>query len=164
MSHIKVHITLERIDRWVNLLAFVAMTILIAMPLYWYDKLPDTIPIHFNMSGQADGFGSKGSIWILPLVGFILYVGLSVLVRYPHHFNYAAQIKSQNAKQQYRSATGLIRFLNLLITAVFAYLSISTVYTAMGNQEGLGSAFIWVFYSIVFVTLGYFMTKLVARQ
>ena len=35
---------------------------------YIYPSLPDTIPTHFNASGEADAWGSKDSIFMLPII------------------------------------------------------------------------------------------------
>ena len=51
------------------------------MPLFYamnvYDALPETIPIHFNFEGKPDGFGSKDTIYLAPiilgLVGFFVF-------------------------------------------------------------------------------------------
>lgn len=32
-----------------------------------YDKLPETIPTHYNAQGVIDGYGNKSSIWMLML-------------------------------------------------------------------------------------------------
>lgn len=43
--------------------------------LYLYPRMPDRVPIHWNMYGQADGWGSKGSsLWFVPtmMLGMIL--------------------------------------------------------------------------------------------
>ena len=34
-----------------------------------YPELPERIPIHFNAAGEVDGWGKKGMIWTLPLIG-----------------------------------------------------------------------------------------------
>lgn len=46
--------------------------ILLSIPLLYatiiYDKLPETIPIHFDLRGNPDGFGSRSSIFLGPLI------------------------------------------------------------------------------------------------
>jgi hypothetical protein len=38
-----------------------------AKPLYLYNKLPDTIPTHFDIAGKPDAWGAKSSLFLLPL-------------------------------------------------------------------------------------------------
>lgn len=43
-----------------------------AYAYYIYPSLPYKIPIHFNLEGKADGWGSKESIYLLPsIMGFV---------------------------------------------------------------------------------------------
>lgn len=46
--------------------------VLIGLPFlyasYLYPSLPNTIPTHFNLSGEADGWGGKGSIFLGPSI------------------------------------------------------------------------------------------------
>ncbi|MEP7165982.1 MAG: DUF1648 domain-containing protein [Ferruginibacter sp.] len=62
-----------------------------------YSKLPDTIPIHFNASGNIDNYGNKLSIFLLPAIISIVFVGLTILNKYPHIFNYIHKITAENA-------------------------------------------------------------------
>ena len=56
--------------------------LLIAAPFayasYVYPSLPDTIPTHFNIKGEADAYGGKDSIFLGP--GIMAVVGLFVFV------------------------------------------------------------------------------------
>jgi uncharacterized membrane protein len=39
-----------------------------AYALYLYPTLPNKIPMHFNINGEVDGWGSKESIYLLPAI------------------------------------------------------------------------------------------------
>jgi uncharacterized membrane protein len=46
----------------------------------FYSKLPETIPTHWNIKGEADGFGPRTTVWITPTLSLpvaILFVGLA---------------------------------------------------------------------------------------
>lgn len=49
--------------------------------IYLYPSLPEIIPTHFNIKGEADGYGSRGIIFLLPsimgVVGFMVYLLLT---------------------------------------------------------------------------------------
>ena len=38
---------------------------------FWYDRLPAVVPVHFNIQGTADGYGSKQVLLLLPLLGLV---------------------------------------------------------------------------------------------
>lgn len=124
-----------------------------------YSSLPDTIPTHFNAAGDADGFGRKASIVGLPLIATLLYIGLTLLNRYPHIFNFPTPITQDNALRQYTNATRMIRYLKLILVLVFAGISFQTIQQAKGTGEGLGVWFLPLTLVLVFMPLVYFVVK-----
>ena len=120
-----------------------------------YGALPERIPTHFNAAGEADAFGGKQSLWALPVVAAVLFVGLSVLNRFPHLFNYLQPITQENALRQYTIGTRLIRLLKLVLAGVFFALLHRTVQTAQGDTQGLGTGFLPLVLALVYLPLGY---------
>ena len=51
---------------------FLIVILLLSIPFIYagivYDDLPNTIPIHFDLEGNPNGFGSKSSIFLGPLI------------------------------------------------------------------------------------------------
>ena len=49
----------------------IPLLLLVALPMIYlasiWGTLPDTVPIHFNAKGEADGWGSKTTLIWLPL-------------------------------------------------------------------------------------------------
>ena len=45
----------------------------LALSAWLYPSLPDVIPTHWNINGEADGFGPKGvAAWLLPVITLAL--------------------------------------------------------------------------------------------
>lgn len=105
-------------------------------------KMPDTVPAHFNASGQADDYGNKVTIFILPIIATLLFIGLTALNRYPQIYNYPGKITEANVMYEYSKATRMVRFLKVLITIVFTTITLSTFLTAIHVINGLGSLFL----------------------
>ena len=124
-----------------------------------YSSLPDTIPTHFNAAGEADGFGRKASIVSLPVVASLLYIGLTLLNRVPHSFNFPTPVTQDNALPQYTNATRMIRYLKLILVLVFAGISYQTIQQANGTGEGLGLWFLPLTLVLIFVPLIHFVIK-----
>jgi uncharacterized membrane protein len=124
-----------------------------------YSSLPDSIPTHFNAAGEADGFGKKASIIGLPLIATLLYIGLTLLNRFPHIFNFPTPITPDNALKQYTNATRMIRFLKLILVVVFAGISFQTIQQANGKANGLGVWFLPLTLVLIFIPLVYFVIK-----
>src|SRR5690349_21757430 len=55
-------------------------------------ELPERVPIHFGVDGNADAWGNRLSSLMLPLIAVVLYGFLTALSRFPHAFNYPVPI------------------------------------------------------------------------
>jgi len=129
---------------------------------YLYNILPQTIPVHFNAAGKVDGYGDKITLFLMPAVGTLLMIGITILNRYPHVFNYPLEITEDNALHQYTLATRFIRQLKICILLVFWLICMQTRQTALGYTDGLGT-FITIF-SIVAVLLPTLMYVISAKK
>ena len=82
--------------------------VLIALLFLWvytfvhYKRLPENIPVHFNNSGNADSFGSKNSLWLLPVIVTMVVMLLRFISRHTHKFNRATTITNENSAIQYK--------------------------------------------------------------
>lgn len=129
------------VDRILEITGWVAMVVLWILTIRYYPGLPDSIPTHFNALGQVDGYGGKGTLLILPVIVTVVVVGLTILNRFPHVFNFAVSITQENALKQYTNATRFIRYLKLVIVLIFGLIAFNMVQNAQGKADGMG---IWV--------------------
>lgn len=118
------------------------------MVIYHFSLLPNIIPTHFNASGEADDFGSKNTIFILPVVATILYLFLTILNRYPHKFNYSAEITSDNVHAHYSLSTKMMRWIKVLIVLIFSILIFTTIQTGNEQEAQIG----WWFLPFLIIT------------
>ncbi|MBZ4665437.1 SdpI family protein [Mahella sp.] len=56
-------------DIWLIIIIAVALLSAIAV----YGRLPDKIPMHWNINGEIDSYGGKGTIFLLPLMNAGIY-------------------------------------------------------------------------------------------
>ncbi|HMV23387.1 MAG TPA: DUF1648 domain-containing protein [Saprospiraceae bacterium] len=124
-----------------------------------YNSLPDIIPTHYSANGNADGHGPKVSILLLPAISTIAYIGMTILNKYPHIFNYPAVITRENALKQYTMATRMIRVLKLAIVVLFGVIALVTLRNVKTGQEDLGAAFLPASMLLIFVPVAYFTIK-----
>jgi uncharacterized membrane protein len=116
--------------------AFLAATFIVALNAYF--TLPETVPVHFNIKGEADGFGSKVSILPLPLISVIMFVGMTILNRYPWVFNYPVKITEENVLKQYTAAVRLMRWLKLSLVLVFFLITAGMSFSAREGSFFMG--------------------------
>lgn len=141
----------------------ITLFILLASVVYMvtsFSALPQQIPTHFNGAGEADGFGSKNLLFILPAIGLLLFFGLTFMRKSPHSFNYPVAITEENAAQKYRLAITMVNVLKYVTTLLFAYLLWNSVRVGLGLSEGLGAWFLPVVLVSVFGTIIYFINRM----
>ena len=151
-------------DKLVEALGWLILLALWGWTITHYSSLPETIPTHFNAAGEADGFGSKVSIFALPVIATLLFIGLTVLNRYPQSFNYPTTITQDNAFRQYTLATRMLRYLKLVLVIVFGGIEFMTIQNATGKAAGLGAWFLPLTLVLVFFPLIYFLIKSVQKN
>src|SRR4030042_6341869 len=123
-SRPRIKIGLQATDRLIEVTGMAGLFLMIILPLIYMDKLPDEIPRHFNLSGEPDAFTGKEIIWLSPLLGMILWAGLTLVNRFPHFFSYPVRVTGENAERLYRLATRTLRILKRLVMTFFLYLTI----------------------------------------
>jgi uncharacterized membrane protein len=131
--------------QWENsfdLLAIIAIIYSIYIILANYSALPDSIPSHFGLSGKPDAYGGKATILLLPIVSMFLYVGMALVARFPHVFNYPVKITLENAEREYILARQFLSTVRAEIVCMFAYLTWNMVEVALGKSIGIGSLFL----------------------
>ena len=135
MSNKRPRITVpyQSLDIIVELISITILLLKFGYITYEYSSLPDTIPTHFNASGEADAFGSKQSIWISPVIATILFIAMFILNKYPHIHNYMETITEENAFRNYKFSTRLIRFVSLFLVITFALITFHTIQTAKSD-------------------------------
>lgn len=124
----RLHILLEA-AAWLLLLA----SFLIAV--YGIKTLPETIATHYNMAGEADGYGSPATLLILP-ISMIIPLGIVSLVAHfvrPEYWNTPFQVTERNAAAVYRNLATMMFLIEL-------ELSVFTLYTQVKSflQDGTG--------------------------
>lgn len=129
-----------------------------------WTEIPELIPTHFGVSGKVDTWGSKYTILLIPSVTLLIYVGLTILCRFPHVYNYPWRITDENATRQYMLARTFLCWLKFELVVLFTCIEWTIIQVAFGKSSGLGIGFLPFFMIIVFGTIGiYFWLAYKAR-
>jgi uncharacterized membrane protein len=139
MTKPKIEIPRNKIDWMLETTGALALIALILVTIYGYRVLPENIPLHFNLTGEADGFGSKQSIVIIPIATLVMYLALSILERFPHKFNYMLEITAENAERQYRNMHYMMKILKVYIVFLFLYVTNMIVQIGSGNLRSMSN-------------------------
>ncbi|MDG5471938.1 DUF1648 domain-containing protein [Jeotgalibacillus sp. ET6] len=146
------------LEKGLNVAAILIFTALLVYLFFHAPSLPDQIPTHFNAAGEPDDWSSPWFILLLPLIGVILWVGMTILERYPHVYNYL-RLTEDNVKYQYRNARMMINVLKNLILVLFSYITLQSAQVGLQQSDGLGTGFIYVFNGLLFGTVLIFLVR-----
>lgn len=126
----------------IRILSVIGLVVQGFMILWVWEILPDVIPIHYDFSGNADGFGNKSDLFLLLGLSFGFYFGLNWLSRHPQKFNYPWEIDQINAKRQYKLASIFVQILKLETIWLFTFIAFRSINSAINPANGIGTLFI----------------------
>ncbi len=111
---------------WLQVAVWIGLIAIILRLAAAYPNLPAKIPSHFGFLGNADQWGARPLIWLLPTIMVVETIVITMV---------GAQ----------RSPTGraVLNLLNLELVILFGYIVRGQVRVATGAQPRLGN-FIWV--------------------
>lgn len=144
--------------------AAVASLATIALPALFWTDLPSRVPIHFNVSGQPDGWGGRATLLVLPAIGVLAFCGLTVLARVPRRFNYVVQITPENAAAEYAAGARLVRALKAGVAVLLADLLRRAIRVATGGAQTLGASFTLVLAAAIGGPIICYFAALVGRR
>ena len=132
------------------LLALVLLAIPFGYAAYVYPSLPETIPTHFNLKGEADGFGAKDSIFLGP--GIIAGVGLFT-------FLLLSNIKKFDPKRYQATDDGLFKKLALAMVAFLSLLALIITFSSTNHSVNI-TKLLLPFMGLCFSVIGWYMPKI----
>jgi uncharacterized membrane protein len=116
----------ERKKAMRKILATIGLTVLALQGWgYWSDTfgpshLPDRIPIHFDLAGHPDGWGSPSSLIFLPILSLALFAFLTVIARFPSMFNYPVGVTEANRDRLQSLTIDLLAWMRTELICTFA--------------------------------------------
>jgi uncharacterized membrane protein len=150
-------IPLSNLDKVLEISSFLLLLLLWIYVFIHVPSLPDAIPTHFGLNGKVDSFGSKYTIFALPILTTVMLAGLTFLNRYPHIFNYLTEITQENAFVQYQAAQQVIRILKISLTLTFGFVTFAIISNTQGKMDGFSIWFLLPTLVLVLVPVLYFI-------
>jgi uncharacterized membrane protein len=135
----------EVADRLLDGLAVTGLIVLLALPAAYFSDLPDAVPTGFDLYGQARGYGSRSTVWVLPAIGVLIFAFMFQLRNRPHRYNFPVAITPENAARQYRLGSRLVRGVLAWVMWLFAFIIWNTIQMALGSRGYMGHEFTVVF-------------------
>ena len=145
---------LRRVREAVALLAVIAP---VGLLVGRWSRLPATIPVHFGLRGQADGYGSRDWLWMLVGLSVVLYLTLlgverlrTVRGNLPTRQAGAATPAAQASRRE------LLGWLRFEVAVLLAYVSCAMMFPG----HGLGTWFTFVPLPVFLLTTGFFRMRM----
>ena len=129
-------------DRILELVAAAMAVLLLILTGVLYSQAPETVPTHFNFSGEADGWGGKDFYWILAA---IMLVGMIICASAAYNrklVNLPIRLKEPVFYRQIGLISRMCRIMT--ITFGFIWLAVLLAMSAsfIGMSESVGVALI----------------------
>lgn len=151
-------ITLDKNDKiWetISLLLLLTQALIIGLTL---PSLPNTVAIHFNGAGQADGWGNKNTLWLSLGLSILVYAFLTFVSYRPGL--YKSRMTKNNLDEQYRLTSKMARTVKSFILLAFIALTTFMLMTAQGKWTGLIPFLFLIFFALVIPPCIYYAIKI----
>ena len=132
------------------ILAVLMLAAPFAYAAYIYPSLPDTIPTHFNIRGEADAYGGKDSIFLGPVI--MAVTGLFV-------FFLLSNIKNIDPKRYKATEDGMYKKFALFTVAFLSLISGIIVFSASSHSIDIGKLLLPAL-GLAFAGFGGYMPKI----
>ena len=110
--------------------------------LYFYNKLPDVIPTHFDFSGNVNGYTNKNIfVFVLPILLSIIFLC------------YIIRLDSKNKDKN----TKIMNIMLFILPVLFNIIFILILFNTLGY--GFNKSFANIFIGIFFITIGNYLPK-----
>lgn len=128
-----------------NVISFLLLAgMFLYLALNW-NSIPDQVPTHFNAVGQADKWGGKRTLFLLPIIGCVLYGSLSFVECLPVTWNTGKTLTPENKLKVCRAVKNMLVTVKLICMGFYAFI---TILSALCKNLGTASTFLFMLFII----------------
>lgn len=107
---------------WQRVLGILSPALLLGTVVYIlirWPHLPEQIPLHYNIAGEIDGYGGRGMLLLMPVIGLVSDAVVALAGRFPKSWNTGTKITLFNRVRVYRLVRDLMAELRLAMALFF---------------------------------------------
>lgn len=134
--------------------------------IFW-GKLPEVIPIHFGVSGMADGWADKSvfMVYLMPLLQSLMIVLFAFVYHKPQYSNLPSTMWLATLDPKHKNlAYDLIRTMDMGVAifagALFTYMTYGMNMSAIDPGQGLENAILFLIVGLMMVWIIYWTIKI----
>ncbi|MFT5884067.1 MAG: putative membrane protein [Arcticibacterium sp.] len=125
-----------------------------------YNSLPDRVPTHFNLLGQAEDQGSKNTAWFFfGILAFVLVILSLVKKADPSVLNYPLTITKGNLSAIHKLSLELLSIIQIWIGGLAILVSRAFVSLALNDSQN-GMRGFWLYFIILFAVIGLYIYRM----
>ena len=106
----------------IGVLALLGSTLFV---IIMWSQIPDQIPTHYNFTGEADGYGGKGSLIFMMVLAWFMFILITVLMRFPNTWNMPVKVTAENKARLYSITKAMLEVIKMLVSLLFAVMLIN---------------------------------------
>ena len=107
---------------WQRVLGILSPALLLGTVVYIlirWPHLPEQIPLHYNIAGEIDGYGGRGMLLLMPVIGLVSDAVIALAGRFPKSWNTGTKITLFNRVRVYRLVRDLMAELRIAMALFF---------------------------------------------
>lgn len=144
-----------KLDIILNILCLILLTgTSVFLVVYWND-IPNQVPLHYDFAGKVNRIGSKNEYIVVVAIGWIIYILMTVIERFPGIWNTGIEVTEENREKVYATLLHFISSLKFIIICIFTYLTIKGIFSLQ-----LSAWFTPIYLLLIFGDMGYWVFRL----
>lgn len=129
-------------DRLLELVAGAMAVCMLVLTGILYNQAPDMVPTHFNLAGDADGWGGKGFYWIFAIIMLVCMV-ISASAAYNRKLvNLPVRLKQAVFYRQIGLISRMCRIMTLVFGLIWLTVLLAMSASFIGLPEDVAVSFI----------------------
>lgn len=145
----------NRVQLFCDLLSGVVLLATILYLVFSWAEIPDTVPTHFNFSGEADAWGSKNSILLCPILAGVFYIGLSAVILFPGAWNFPVKLTDENREQMFILGQEMLSASKASSVLLLCYIAFATA-----SRQALSGLLMIIFLIVMFGVIIFYLVRM----
>lgn len=113
-----------KFGRTMHILSVLCLTASTLFLAAGWNQIPEKVPGHYNFAGEADSMTGKGTLIFIPVMNWLMYLGISALEHFPQVWNTGVEITAQNRERVYRVLYHMIVSMKLSLVLIFSFMTV----------------------------------------
>ncbi|MCG1010938.1 DUF1648 domain-containing protein [Salinicoccus sp. ID82-1] len=144
-----------RLEMMSNAICYSIFLAVIAFLLLKWGELPDAVPFHFGLSGEADQYGSPATLLILPAVAVVVTILMEVLERHPQVHNYPSRLNEDNREAFYLNSRRMLNMTKNMTLIIFSIVILEILSVALEGSSLFGVAMLPLIFMLIGIPIIY---------